>query len=927
MSILQKTILDITDISDYEKDHIWATFEKLKFNKLNASPGTWNRFNYFGIYKDETLDIILGLSIGYLYNLLNKSSRFDALLDSMFQIISNLLGRGESRIRKNLCDRKPILDANYFHLLHDLELSPTLIPREVVSNFHRFRISKWSDILGWSEFSIITKYGFTGKAISLINSLWSILPIAEEMIMLMTPLSMNKDCYESFDVLITQWVIQRVKNVRKDLRERRAQLLIERMGWGCNNPKTLEEVGHNYGVTRERVRQIESQDLKKLKKTISSDKDYFYPIYLIVDSCLHKFSGVASFETVSNCLKKHFKWDSAPSHTGFQNIIARAPQELFNIVVTDNNDGFLLSNNSTCIKCSDICGQLIDLLNKSNEVNLNEAVKFTNNFCRNKCRNQYQLVANFNKDFIQLLLNENDQIRGNIKEKAGSLYSKSEWEKRDGRLLTCIETLLKDNARSMHFSEVYNDLKKLRPNDPYLSERSVHGALDRSEDLFLWDRGTFIHREHITFPLDLINNIQEWIISKLKGGLPFISIGGVFSNFRRDCIANGIPTETALYISLREHQHNVLVLPKYPKIYLADSFTSRIPNSVILDDYLLEAGGPLPYKEIKKFFLENIGLKPFQLDQLLANEPKAVKISSTKYIHLDNVVFDKKEFKLNYELLILSTLNKAGKAGHISIKKAYNDKVLSFRKMGVTSVEMFRSLLKIYPSEKFNVLRGTHITTLDKEYSQGNVFKTECLSYIKNKRDFCTISELEEYFGKLGYNEQVVWSIRYRDNIYNYLRGAIIHADTIEWNDKKQARLESIASREYDESRKLNVPYGLIDRLLESDNLPLLPNNIFYTKLLIADILSKNGNWLVLGNAQNAFLPMKNMQHIKSFEDLIYVILKNQYGGAANLEQFQDELANLGIIQKRLTPLMLENSKMVTISGQEIVLTELKTHA
>jgi RNA polymerase primary sigma factor len=47
------------------------------------------------------------------------------------------------------------------------------------------------------------------------------------------------------------------------VRERRVIEL--RYGLGDGNPRTLEEVGRTFGVTRERIRQIESQSLKKLQ--------------------------------------------------------------------------------------------------------------------------------------------------------------------------------------------------------------------------------------------------------------------------------------------------------------------------------------------------------------------------------------------------------------------------------------------------------------------------------------------------------------------------------------------------------------------------------------------------------------------------------------------------------------------------------------
>lgn len=48
--------------------------------------------------------------------------------------------------------------------------------------------------------------------------------------------------------------------------ERNATLLVNLWGWGGDAPRTLESVGREYGITRERVRQIKSRALKRLAK-------------------------------------------------------------------------------------------------------------------------------------------------------------------------------------------------------------------------------------------------------------------------------------------------------------------------------------------------------------------------------------------------------------------------------------------------------------------------------------------------------------------------------------------------------------------------------------------------------------------------------------------------------------------------------------
>jgi len=57
-----------------------------------------------------------------------------------------------------------------------------------------------------------------------------------------------------------------------NLSERETNVLKFRYGFDNKEPMTLEAIANIYGLSRERVRQIESKALKKLKKTINRDK-------------------------------------------------------------------------------------------------------------------------------------------------------------------------------------------------------------------------------------------------------------------------------------------------------------------------------------------------------------------------------------------------------------------------------------------------------------------------------------------------------------------------------------------------------------------------------------------------------------------------------------------------------------------------------
>jgi len=59
-----------------------------------------------------------------------------------------------------------------------------------------------------------------------------------------------------------------MREVIGTLSPREQTILQLRFGLNGGNEKTLEEVGQQFGVTRERIRQIQDEALKKLRKRI-----------------------------------------------------------------------------------------------------------------------------------------------------------------------------------------------------------------------------------------------------------------------------------------------------------------------------------------------------------------------------------------------------------------------------------------------------------------------------------------------------------------------------------------------------------------------------------------------------------------------------------------------------------------------------------
>lgn len=70
--------------------------------------------------------------------------------------------------------------------------------------------------------------------------------------------------------------VEQLNSVLDTLSEREAGVISRRFGVNCDRPMTLDEIGKIYGVTRERIRQIESKCMTKLRHPSRSQvlKDY-----------------------------------------------------------------------------------------------------------------------------------------------------------------------------------------------------------------------------------------------------------------------------------------------------------------------------------------------------------------------------------------------------------------------------------------------------------------------------------------------------------------------------------------------------------------------------------------------------------------------------------------------------------------------------
>jgi len=82
------------------------------------------------------------------------------------------------------------------------------------------------------------------------------------------------------------------RDILEVLPDRTRDVVIKRFGLHGDDPKTLEGIGKTYGITRERVRQIENSAFTKIKSTGTDQK--VYPLVDILEMILREEGGVLS---------------------------------------------------------------------------------------------------------------------------------------------------------------------------------------------------------------------------------------------------------------------------------------------------------------------------------------------------------------------------------------------------------------------------------------------------------------------------------------------------------------------------------------------------------------------------------------------------------------------------------------------------------
>ena len=898
-SILHKSPRELYDRINIDRVEFYERSEGIRLSELNLPAQDLWRLRAVALFPEDTLTDIGSLTWGYIVEIGLSDEAFSILLQGLSKVFNNSLG---IHFEAEKIDGSPIICDSEVKGIANLPLGAFKVPQTIVTTLSEsLSIKTWRDTVGLSERDIIKKLGLSAQSLRCIHYLWLLKRYTEEV-----RLKMPEEIYSSFETLINYYVGLGANTSRQKT------ILEGRMGLLDGRQWTLEELGNIEGITRERVRQIEKKCIKKLQH--ASNKSKLQPLWEATSRILARSGGICLGCELAKFLANLWSWSSVPAGERIAALLSLSK----GLLVTKEPRLSIMMEAYPCVNCLKAEQILIKAVEEAQGIlTVQEAAEILSESCKPECRVATSEKIHFSCGYVLHIVERSDTIKtdGNY------LYNHMAWVYRYGKRNEMIEAIMQNCRRAMHFTEIYQKIRELRPDDETLSERYVHACMSNSPTLLLWDRGTFIHRSHVVVPYGLIHEIENYILGRLNTDVPFISVSGVFMSFKERLLEYGVPTESALYSCLRESGNTMLAYPEYPYVMLEESGLQRLPLPFVLEQFVRNQEGIVSLDKIRDYLTEKLFVSEQLQGLYIYNIPNVIQVDRTQFIHVDELNIDRGRLRpiLDHIDSLLENTN------HIAVTKVFAEKRVTCKLMGILNPVMLYSVLKLYCSEQYDLSKYPSIYISGKvEGERPKGLYSEIAAYIRKKNTPCSYDELFHYFvDELGYSQETVYNIRYQDEVVYYSQGTVVHLATLGWTDQKQKMLEQVATAHCSERELAGKPFGLIKHLYEFARLPELPACAPWTITLLGELLCRYGHFIIIGTQKNAFVPESNTRGIKSLSDLLYIILKEYYGGAANLSVFEKDMQEAGILQKSLTPMMLGDESLVTIKGNIVVLTEL----
>jgi len=905
-SLLSRTLTELFWVT-LPSSNAYAFKDDVTIGELGITGNDMCKFREIVFFPDDSADLLFSISLGYFLQVSISDEAFSIILDYFERLT------GHQNLTKSFVSTAKVSDKPVFADIQVYNIENFRAPRLLCSDFLAlFEDGKsmiyWRDLALISERNIIKHFGFTLKGLKAIKNLWQLKEHALESIARISN-GLPIDAFSSFSNLVDRFVRSIIK------KDYHCTVIMGRLGFLDEKKWTLEELGKRLNLTRERIRQIEKMYTPVLEKPKVLER--LNLLWCAVDEVLTMGGGVCCVSEIANSLKNHYNWISVPSEDALASLISLSAS--YEVVLATPIRIIMPSHK--CISCSEIGPILSKIVEgqASGTISFEKATAKMSGFCLGHACDTYVQINRFSNGFLHFLDDAIEEVLAD----ENTLYTQYAWgQKYGGRRIQLVEIILRNAGRAMHFTEVHSEINKHRPEHGKISAHNIHAYLGRSPEILLWDRGTYIHRDYVSFPSDLIAQIENEIIRRLDYDIPYLSVSGIYKLFIDDLIMNRIPSESALYSCLRESSNKNLTCPDYPNIMKNCACVQRLPITLVLESFVLKQEGSVTYEDLRSYAVDTLCVnEAVFVGSHLQNIPNLLRMNRGEYIHLNQLAFDAGRFSpiIDHLTALLKTSN------HVSAIKLYNDKKISCRLMGISTPMLLYSLIQLFYSDQFDLSRFPKICIAGhlETGSRTTGVASEVISYIREKGAPCSFAELYQHFvNELGYKQMSVYNVHFNSQVIRYSESVVAHLESLEWSEEKQASLELLASSHLINRESAGKPYGLVSHLYDymHDELPEFPDQISWTPTVIGELLSTGGKYRIIGTPRNAFVAVPNSYSIETLDDLLHYLLDTEYDGAANIDQFISDMREAGVLKKSLTSIMLGEDSRVVIDGNVVKL-------
>ncbi|MDR2528962.1 MAG: hypothetical protein LBD04_08090 [Synergistaceae bacterium] len=764
------------------------------------------------------------------------------------------------------------------------------VPSDLLRRAQDYGWRRWKDVLALSEAGLLTQgasYGALLRASDAYHLAKLALRIQEQEVLRPEICSLSETMFSLF---------------AKNLSQRDLDVLIQRRGLDGGKPKTLEELGRAMNLTRERIRQIERKALRVLHGVKILDAFQF--IAHLAEEKLKRTRGILSYDETVDWLQDVMGWPEVSELNRLRlNFVFQI------ILPCDTKKQIYQNKNSPCILCDRLPVALTHLFAEDNRERSYQEVANALQKCCVQWRCAYASYP-LSKTFAQWLIAQQQGFFADDE----SAYHTTTWTSRKGSRVWQVEEILKTAGHPMHFREIYQALRRQYPSDRMLAPHNVHAALTRENGPFLlWDRGTFVHRQCVTVPAGILPAIENWLVDRLSNiDAPMILIGAAWRAWEEVCLVNGLISEYALYTCLRISGSPELVYPKYPQVYLKKNFETRLPYTWFIEEFIAQNGGVISSEDLRAFAIDGLGLKEYQFQQGLARIDGVFRNAQGEYVSVRHLEIDLKVLdSLNSYIVTLSHSTR-----YISVEKILEDKRAICQQAGISDSVLLYNALKAAAPEDVSYPGYPSISWLPKEKSRLKGFYHEVWEWLKERNQPCSWDELEDWFvQKKKFKENALRTALRGEEVFQYGQGLFAHRDALGVDSDVLRAVAAAAEYGLKQSRDAEKPFALSSDILDHrcQTLPLLKNEIFWTQTLLVHVIDSLETFKIIGSARNAFIYRTNTDGIETFDDLIYILLKNKYGGSCPLKEFEQYLRAERIIAKSLTPFMLSGQSRLVI--------------